>query len=348
MLFRVLGPLAVEPETGPLVLAGSRTRALLTALLLDPGKLVPVWRGPAYGEFADGFACAAASGRPNRGGGKCGRHHCRTPPARTPGRPRHAGALTAARRTPEALATYQLHCDHLRDELGLDPSRALRDLHARVLRSELDPIDAAVPHASPSAKPRPAPAQARLPARPSPLVGRREALASLGTTLATRPLVTLVGTGWVGKTRTAMHQPHGRRAVTTEAESLSPYQSTVCTHHVDADPADEPLRCRPWGKRRFMIRCVVSGSTLMFRPVGRTRNGPVSTANTACALTRWFRRRCSGHRVQEMALPRTTTVGRGHTLRVGQQPTGNQRAGCGDREQPFPRKPTRGKRRDTP
>jgi hypothetical protein len=92
MLFRVLGPLAVEPETGPLVLAGSRTRALLTALLLDPGKLVPVWRGPAYGEFADGFACAAASGRPNRGGGKCGRHHCRTPLARTPGRPRHAGA----------------------------------------------------------------------------------------------------------------------------------------------------------------------------------------------------------------------------------------------------------------
>ena len=91
MLFRVLGPLAVEPETGPLVLAGSRTRALLTALLLDPGKLVPVWRGPAYGEFADGFACAAASGRPNRGGGKCGRHHCRTPPARTPGRPPPCG-----------------------------------------------------------------------------------------------------------------------------------------------------------------------------------------------------------------------------------------------------------------
>ncbi len=44
MLFRVLGPLAVEPDTGPLVLAGARSRALLTALLLAPGKLVPVHR----------------------------------------------------------------------------------------------------------------------------------------------------------------------------------------------------------------------------------------------------------------------------------------------------------------
>jgi predicted ATPase/DNA-binding SARP family transcriptional activator len=310
MLFRVLGPLAVEPDTGPLVLTGSRSRALLTVLLLAPGKLVPVhrlaealwestapadidaavhsavarlrralgpvgvlvvtrppgylldidrgsvdaevfemrhragaallsqnptdalatldealalWRGPAYGEFADGFARSAAThleqlrviaredraeallraGAPAEAAASAvdiaAEHPLRERPVDVAMR-----ALTAARRTPEALATYQLHCDHLREELGLDPSRALRDLHARILRSELDPVDTAVPHASPSAKTQPVPARPRLPARPSPLVGRREALASLGTTLTARRLVTLVGTGGVGKTRTAL------------------------------------------------------------------------------------------------------------------------------------------------
>jgi hypothetical protein len=47
-------------------------------------------------------------------------------------------------------------------------------------------------------------------------------------------------------------------------------------------------------------------------------------------------------------LPRTATVERGYTLRVCQQPTGSGRPRCGDRERPFPRKPTRDKRRDMP
>jgi hypothetical protein len=47
-------------------------------------------------------------------------------------------------------------------------------------------------------------------------------------------------------------------------------------------------------------------------------------------------------------LPRIATVGRGHTLRVCQQSTGNGRPRCGDRERPFPQKPTRDKRPDTP
>jgi hypothetical protein len=32
------------------------------------------------------------------------------------------------------------------------------------------------------------------------------------------------------------------------SECLSPYRSTVCTHHVDAGPVGEPLRCRPMGE----------------------------------------------------------------------------------------------------
>ncbi len=86
----------------------------------------------------------------------------------------------------------------------------------------------------------------------------------------------------------------------------------------------------------------------MFRPAGLIRNKPMTTANTACSPTRRCRRRCWGHRVRELTLPRTITVGCGHTLRVCQLPTGNGRPRGGDREQPSPQKPTRDKRRDTP
>ena len=44
MLFRVLGPLEVRTDGGPVLLGGARTRALLVALLLTPRELVPAHR----------------------------------------------------------------------------------------------------------------------------------------------------------------------------------------------------------------------------------------------------------------------------------------------------------------
>jgi predicted ATPase/DNA-binding SARP family transcriptional activator len=44
MRFRVLGPLEIEGDDGPLVVLGQRPRALLTALLLQPNRLVPTER----------------------------------------------------------------------------------------------------------------------------------------------------------------------------------------------------------------------------------------------------------------------------------------------------------------
>ena len=43
-LFRLLGPLEVEQDDGPIALGGERARALLTALLLQPNSLVPAYR----------------------------------------------------------------------------------------------------------------------------------------------------------------------------------------------------------------------------------------------------------------------------------------------------------------
>jgi hypothetical protein len=106
-----------------------------------------------------------------------------------------------------------------------------------------------------------------------------------------------------------------------------------------------PYGVAPWGRHQFMTRCVASESTLMFHPAGLTHNEPTTTANTACAR---FRRRYSGHPVQQLTLPPTPTVGRGHILRVCQQPTDNRRPPCGDRKRPFPQKPTHDNRPDTP
>ena len=40
MRFRVLGPVEIESEDGPVVVSGQRLRALLTALLLQPNSVV--------------------------------------------------------------------------------------------------------------------------------------------------------------------------------------------------------------------------------------------------------------------------------------------------------------------
>ena len=44
MLFRVLGPVQVDTGDGVRVPSGPRARALLTALLTQPGEVVPVHR----------------------------------------------------------------------------------------------------------------------------------------------------------------------------------------------------------------------------------------------------------------------------------------------------------------
>lgn len=300
MEFRVLGPLEVVTGSGPVVLGGARSRALLTALLLTPRELVAahrlaaalwgeaepehvesavhsavsrlrralgpagalvvtrppgylldvargsvdaevfeerlrdaagrepadalrvldealaLWRGPAYGEFADGFARAAATRQEEL---RTGALEDRVELLLRAGAPADAvaaaldlaathplrerpvvlamRALAAVGRSPEALAAYTRHRDHVRDELGLDPSPALRAVHAQVLRAEL-----------PATHPTGPGAPRRLPHRPSPIVGRAAELGELDPLLAARALVTLVGPGGVGKTRAALELAH--------------------------------------------------------------------------------------------------------------------------------------------
>lgn len=111
-------------------------------------------------------------------------------------------ALYLAGRQSEALAAYHGFSKRIRDELGLDPSPVLEQVHEEVLRQAAEPAgEGQVLGAAAPAAFSPAPASAPTPL--TTLVGRSAELRRLATMVAECRIVTLVGTGGVGKTRLA-------------------------------------------------------------------------------------------------------------------------------------------------
>ncbi len=107
-------------------------------------------------------------------------------------------ALAATGRTADALAAYDRFRSHLADELGLDPSPQLRDLHLRLLRGELD-----APRPDEPSAPAPSPSL-RLPATLTNFVPRDTEVDTAVDLLTRERLVTLLGPGGAGKTRLAI------------------------------------------------------------------------------------------------------------------------------------------------
>jgi predicted ATPase/DNA-binding SARP family transcriptional activator len=105
-------------------------------------------------------------------------------------------ALVAAGRQSDALTSYTRLRTRLADELGLDPSPALRALEQQVLRQEV----VLLPAPEPSTAPAPT-----LPVPVSSFVGRDDDVSSAGRMLKSCRVLTLAGPGGVGKTRLAVH-----------------------------------------------------------------------------------------------------------------------------------------------
>jgi predicted ATPase/DNA-binding SARP family transcriptional activator len=101
----------------------------------------------------------------------------------------------------DALEAYQQARRTLADQLGLEPSSELRELHASILRQDASLSDLA---------PRPE-ASAELPAEPTPFLGRARELAEIAALLqrADSRLLTLTGPGGTGKTRLALQAAAG-------------------------------------------------------------------------------------------------------------------------------------------
>nr|WP_281352428.1 BTAD domain-containing putative transcriptional regulator [Phytoactinopolyspora alkaliphila] len=114
-------------------------------------------------------------------------------------------ALARTGRQAEALAVYERIRARLADELGLDPSRELQELHLSVLRGELD-RSRTDPPADAAGRPEGFEATGRrpLPTRATSFIGRTEDITALTSALETKTrLITLHGPGGAGKTRLA-------------------------------------------------------------------------------------------------------------------------------------------------
>jgi len=128
-------------------------------------------------------------------------------------------ALYRCGRQGDALRAYQAIRRHLADELGIDPTSALQELHQRILNADasLDSPGDARTQTLPTAEPTPGtPAGPRqLPADLTDFTGRAAQVASLEalltkTTVRGGPVVlcALVGAGGMGKTSLAVHVAH--------------------------------------------------------------------------------------------------------------------------------------------
>lgn len=120
--------------------------------------------------------------------------------------------LARAGQQREALRRYEVFAQSLRDEFGMEPTSATRQLGEAVKRSLLEPVSplpessALLPGAAPAFGPVDGAAPGWLPAPATSFVGRELELARVRDLLS-RPdcrLLTLSGTGGIGKTRLAL------------------------------------------------------------------------------------------------------------------------------------------------
>ncbi|MFD0466976.1 BTAD domain-containing putative transcriptional regulator [Nonomuraea thailandensis] len=183
-----------------------RTKA---GLLADA---LALWRGPAYADFADEEHTRSAIHRLEEQRLSALEQHAEARlelgehgllvgelgdlvdrhPLRERLRAVHMRALYRAGRQSEALASFGELRERLADELGLDPGPELVALHQAILGQ--DPA-LSVPADRPVTN---------LPAPVSKLIGRDEALTEVCGLVEEERLVTLTGSGGVGKTRLAL------------------------------------------------------------------------------------------------------------------------------------------------
>ncbi|WP_285780608.1 BTAD domain-containing putative transcriptional regulator [Microtetraspora sp. NBRC 13810] len=115
-------------------------------------------------------------------------------------------ALQQSGRRPEALEAYRSFRDYLVGELGVEPSGSLRELHQRILRSDVSAAREPETPGPPGASAGSFPVPRQLPASTGRFVGRKVELARLDRLSSdTSRVVLIVGAAGAGKTSLAVH-----------------------------------------------------------------------------------------------------------------------------------------------
>ncbi|MDI3422905.1 BTAD domain-containing putative transcriptional regulator [Streptomyces luteolus] len=181
-------------------------------------EALALWRGPAYADFVDEEFTRAAADRLEEqrlttleeqadARLELGEHALVADelsdlvalhPLRERLRTAHIRALYLAGRQSAALSSYAELRERLADELGVDPGPELAALHQAILTQS--PALTAVPSPSTTAARPPS----NIPTAPGRLIGRDATVEQLRDLLDRHRLVTLTGSGGVGKTQLAL------------------------------------------------------------------------------------------------------------------------------------------------
>lgn len=208
-------PAVVDAERFEAMLADARSEPDPADAIRRYDEALAWWRGSAFGELstAEGLREEAVRLDELRSAAREERlaHVVACDPARavadlealvsaTPYRERPVAllmeALHRAGRPRDALAAFARHRTTMVDELGLEPSAALRRLEHDLLTGDLSE--------PPAASPRPPPSGGNLTARRTSFVGRDDDLVAVADHVRHRRLVTLLGPGGSGKTSLAI------------------------------------------------------------------------------------------------------------------------------------------------
>ena len=100
-----------------------------------------------------------------------------------------------------ALKQYQACEEILRKELGIDPQPETRDLYKKIRKREIKPAQIQKPAEQPSPR-------HNLPLQLSSFIGREKEQKAVSKLIAHNRLVTLIGTGGIGKTSLALQMGH--------------------------------------------------------------------------------------------------------------------------------------------
>jgi predicted ATPase/DNA-binding SARP family transcriptional activator len=202
------------------------------AVLLE--EALSLWRGQAYAEFCDDEFARVEAGRLEelrlaavsdwvdavialgRSEHALGRLEAlvAADPLRERPRAQLMRVLHELGRSGDALQAFHDYRDLLAEELGLDPSRQLRDLQAAILRRDQEPSRAPPVIAPPGPV-------GNLRVELTDLIGRAGDAATALAALDAARVVTLTGVGGVGKTRLALQ-------VAADARARHPAETWIC------------------------------------------------------------------------------------------------------------------------